>query len=98
MVTEERIWEALEAIIDPELGIDFVNLGLVYAVRIEGEDVHIDFTLTTPACGIGPMVAEQMEEIVESMGGVRSVFPRITFEPAWTPERMSQDAKFALGM
>jgi len=98
MVSESQVWEALEAIIDPELGIDFVNLGLVYAVRIDGEDVHIEFTLTTPACGIGPMVAEQMDEIVGAMDGVRSVFPRMTFEPAWTPEQMSQDAKFALGM
>jgi len=98
VVGEQQIWEALEAIIDPELGIDFVNLGLVYAVRIDGEDVHIDFTLTTPACGIGPMVAEQMDEIVGEMDGVRSVFPRMTFEPAWTPDKMSQDAKFALGM
>lgn len=98
MVGEAQVWEALEAIIDPELGIDFVNLGLVYGVRIEGEDVHIDFTLTTPACGIGPMVAEQMDEIVGDMEGVRSVFPRMTFDPPWTPEKMSQDAKFALGM
>ncbi len=98
MVTEEQIWDALHAVIDPELGVDFVDLGLVYDVRIEGEDVHIDFTLTTPACGIGPAVAEEMDEIVTSMEGVRSVFPRMTFEPAWTPEKMSEDAKFALGL
>ena len=98
MVTVEEIWEALHAVIDPELGVDFVDLGLVYDVRIEGEDVHIDFTLTTPACGIGPAVAEEMDEIVGSMEGVSSVFPRMTFEPAWTPEKMSEDAKFALGL
>ena len=98
MVTEEQVWEALHAVIDPELGLDFVDLGLVYDVRIEGEDVHVDFTLTTPACGIGPAVAEEMDEIVGSMEGVRSVFPKLTFEPAWTPEKMSEDAKFALGL
>ncbi len=98
MVTEEQIWDALHAVIDPELGVDFVDLGLVYDVRIDGQDVHIDFTLTTPACGIGPAVAEEMDEIVGSMDGVRSVFPRMTFEPAWTPEKMSEDAKFALGL
>jgi len=98
MVTEKQVWEALHAVIDPELGLDFVDLGLVYEVRIEGEDVHVDFTLTTPACGIGPAVAEEMDEIVGSMDGVRSVFPKMTFEPAWTPEKMSEEAKFALGL
>ena len=98
MVTEEQVWDALHAVIDPELGLDFVDLGLVYDVRIEGEDVHVEFTLTTPACGIGPAVAEEMDEIVGSMEGVRSVFPRMTFEPAWSPEKMSEDARFALGL
>ncbi len=98
MVTEEEIWEALQAVIDPELGLSFVELGLVYEINIEEPDVHVIFTLTTPACGIGPAVAEEMDEIVGSMDGVRSVFPRMTFEPAWTSEKMSEDAKFALGM
>ena len=98
MVTEEEVWEALHAVIDPELGLDFVDLGLVYAVRIDGADVHVEFTLTTPACGIGPAVADEMDEIVGSMEGVRSVFPRMTFDPPWTTERMSEDAKFALGL
>ena len=98
MVTEEQIWEALHAVIDPELGVDFVDLGLVYAVRIEGSDVHIDFTLTTPACGIGPAVADEMDDIVGSMDGVANVFPRMTFDPPWTSDMMSEDAKFALGM
>lgn len=98
MVSEQQVWEALEGVIDPELGLNFVDLGLVYGVRIEGEDVHIEFTLTTPACGIGPAVAEEMDEIVGSMEGVRNVFPKMTFEPPWTPEKMSEDAKFALGI
>jgi metal-sulfur cluster biosynthetic enzyme len=98
MVSEEQVWEALHAVIDPELSLNFVDLGLVYEVRIDGADVHVVFTLTTPACGIGPAVAEEIDEIVGSMDGVRSVFPRMVFEPAWSPERMSEDAKFALGL
>ncbi|MFP5361851.1 MAG: metal-sulfur cluster assembly factor [Thermoleophilia bacterium] len=98
MVSVEQIWEALHAVIDPELGLDFVDLGLVYDVVVEGADVHVVFTLTTPACGIGPAVAEEIDEIVGAMDGVRSVFPRMTFEPPWTPARMSEDAKFALGL
>lgn len=98
MVNEEQVWEALHGVIDPELGLDFVDLGLVYGVRIEGADVHVEFTLTTPACGIGPAVAEEMDEIVGSMEGVGNVFPKMTFDPPWTPEKMSEDAKFALGL
>jgi metal-sulfur cluster biosynthetic enzyme len=99
-VTEEEVYAALEEVIDPELGLDFVSLGLVYDVEIEGEDegdVYITFTLTTPACPIGPQVSEQMKEFVGDLDGVRNVFPKMIFDPPWSPEMMSEDAKFALG-
>src|ERR1700759_5646661 len=64
VVTEEDVYEALEEVIAPELGLDFVSLGLVYDVAIEQEDVYVTFTLTTPACPIGPQVSEQMREFV----------------------------------
>jgi metal-sulfur cluster biosynthetic enzyme len=95
--SEEDVYEALEEVIDPELGLDFVSLGLVYDVEIEREDVFITFTLTTPACPIGPQVSEQMREFVGDLPGVSSVHPKMVFDPAWTPEMMSEDAKFALG-
>ena len=105
MVTEDDVYEALEEVIDPELGLDFVSLGLVYDVNIEGgedaqdaaSDVHITFTLTTPACPIGPQVTEQMREFVGELEGVAGVHPRMVFDPPWSPEMMSEDAKFALG-
>jgi metal-sulfur cluster biosynthetic enzyme len=93
----EDVMEALENVIDPELGLDFVSLGLVYDVEIEGGDVHITFTLTTPGCPIGPQVTEQMKEFVGEVEGVEKVFPKMVFSPPWSPERMSEDAKFALG-
>ena len=76
MVTEEEVYEALEEVIDPELGLDFVSLGLVYDVDISEEDVHVKFTLTTPACPIGPQVSEQMIEFVGELEGVRTSIPR----------------------
>ena len=93
----EDVMEALENVIDPELGLDFVSLGLVYDVEIEGSEVHITFTLTSPGCPIGPQVTEQMKEFVSEVDGVDKVFPKMVFSPPWSPERMSEDAKFALG-
>jgi metal-sulfur cluster biosynthetic enzyme len=96
-LTEEDVYEALEEVIDPELGLDFVSLGLVYDVEIEGPEVFITFTLTTPACPIGPQVSEQMREFVGDLPGVEKVHPKMIFDPPWSPEMMSEDAKFALG-
>src|SRR3954465_5060293 len=97
MVDEEDVIDALSNVIDPELGLDFVELGLVYGVEIDGGTVNVTFTLTTPACPIGPQVSEQMIEFVSEVEGVTEVVPHMTFQPAWTPELMSEDAKFALG-
>jgi metal-sulfur cluster biosynthetic enzyme len=97
MVSEDDVTEALSNVIDPELGLDFVELGLVYDVAIEGGTVNITFTLTTPACPIGPQVSEQMKEFVGELDGVEEVVPSMVFTPPWTPDNMSEDAKFALG-
>ena len=97
MVTEEAVTDALTNVIDPELGLDFVELGLVYDVEVDGATVNITFTLTTPACPIGPQVSEQMIEFVGELDGVEEVVPNMVFTPPWSPEKMSEDAKFALG-
>ena len=97
MVSEDDVTEALSNVIDPELGLDFVELGLVYDVAIDGGTVNITFTLTTPACPIGPQVSEQMKEFVGELDGVEEVVPSMVFTPPWTPDKMSEDAKFALG-
>jgi len=96
-VTVDDVQEALENVIDPELGLDFVELGLVYDIAVEGEEVFITFSLTSAGCPIGPQVSEQMEEFVGELEGVSAVYPKLVFTPQWTPERMSEDAKFALG-
>ena len=96
-VSEDEVLEALEEVIDPELGLDFVSLGLVYDVEIENTEAYITFTLTTPACPIGPQVSEQMRELVGDLEGVQKVHPKMVFDPPWSPEMMSEDAKFALG-
>ena len=99
MATEEQVYEALEEVIDPELGLDFVSLGLVYDVDVQDQsgEVFVTFTLTTPACPIGPQVSEQMREFVGELDDVQKVHPKMVFDPPWSPEMMSEDAKFALG-
>lgn len=96
-VDEEAVTDALTNVIDPELGLDFVELGLIYGIEIDGSTVKVTFTLTTPACPIGPQVSEQMEEFVGELEGVERVVPNMIFTPPWSPDKMSEDAKFALG-
>ena len=97
MATVEDVTDVLRDVIDPELGLDFVELGLIYDVEVDGPAVRITYTLTSPGCPIGPQVSEQIEEFVGELDGVEEVQPVMTFSPPWTPERMSEDAKFALG-
>jgi metal-sulfur cluster biosynthetic enzyme len=97
MPTAEEVEEALSNVIDPELGLDFVELGLIYGIEIEGGNVHVTFTLTTPGCPIGPQVTEQIDEFVSELPNVESVASTMVFQPPWSPDRMSEDAKFALG-
>lgn len=97
MPTVEEVEEALTNVIDPELGLDFVELGLIYGITVSGGDVRVVYTLTTPGCPIGPMVEEQIDEFVSELDGVTSVGSEVVFTPPWTPDKMSEDAKFALG-
>jgi metal-sulfur cluster biosynthetic enzyme len=97
MPTVDEVMDALTNVIDPELGLDFVELGLIYGVEVDDGNVHVTFTLTTPGCPIGPQVNEQIEEFVGELDGVKTVEPEMVFAPPWSPEKMSEDAKFALG-
>lgn len=97
MPTVDDVEAALTNVIDPELGLDFVELGLIYEIAVDGGDVHVAFTLTSPGCPIGPQVEEQIDEFVSELDGVDAVTTSMTFTPPWTPEKMSEDAKFALG-
>jgi metal-sulfur cluster biosynthetic enzyme len=97
MPNVEDVEEALSNVIDPELGLDFVELGLIYGIDVDGGAVHVTFTLTSPGCPIGPQVTEQIDEFVSELPGVESVESTMTFTPPWTPDKMSEDAKFALG-
>ena len=94
---KERVLEALSNVHDPELGINIVDLGLVYNVSIDGDTVHITYTLTTMGCPIGPLIEAQMQQLVAGFAGVENVEAEMVLRPPWTPEMMSDEAKAALG-
>ena len=95
---EEQVMEALRQVDDPELGINIVDLGLVYEVAIQDETVHIEYTLTTMGCPIGPMIEAQIKQLIEPIEGVNQVDAEMVLTPPWTPDKMSEEAKAALGM
>jgi metal-sulfur cluster biosynthetic enzyme len=97
MPTREEIFEALRIVEDPELGMDIVELGLLYDAEVEGPKVRVTYSLTSMGCPVGPMIEEQIREVVASLEGVEAVEMELTWEPPWSPERMSDDAKFVLG-
>jgi metal-sulfur cluster biosynthetic enzyme len=96
---EESVTEALKNVFDPELGINIVDLGLVYEVKVDEQGgVDIEYTLTTMGCPIGPLIEDQMRGFLASVPGVADVRPEMVLRPAWTPEMMSDEAKAALGI
>ena len=97
MVDREEIVNALHTVEDPELGMDIVELGLFYDVEIDGPNVKVIHTLTSMGCPVGPMIQEDIERVVSQIPGVEGVESELTFDPPWTPDRMSDDAKFILG-
>ena len=97
MVTKNDVEEALHGVEDPELGMDIVELGLYYDAEIEGENVKVIHSLTSMGCPAGQMIHESIHDAVAALPGVEKVEVELTFDPPWTPDRMSEDAKFILG-
>jgi len=101
-VDDDQVWSMLRTCYDPEIPLDIVELGLVYGLEIEpsdeGTDVAITMTLTAPGCGMGQVLADDVQSKVESLPGVRAARVELTFEPPWSPERMSEEGRLELGM
>jgi metal-sulfur cluster biosynthetic enzyme len=95
--TKEEVVEVLRGVEDPELGMDIVELGLMYDVEVEGSRVKVVHSLTSMGCPAGPMIQESIHEAASSLPGVEEVEVDLTWDPPWTPEKMSDDAKFILG-
>ncbi|MBA3718089.1 MAG: metal-sulfur cluster assembly factor [Actinobacteria bacterium] len=97
MPTKEEVVDALRQVEDPELGMDIVDLGLMYDVELENGKVKVVHTLTSMGCPVGPMIQQQIDDVVRALPGVEDVEVELTWDPPWTPEKMSEDAKFILG-
>lgn len=97
-VPARNVLESLHAVIDPELGIDIVNLGMVYGVTVIGGDVSIAMTLTTPGCPLHASIRADVEHVLGQVPGVNTVTVELVWDPPWTPYCMSATAKRSLGV
>ena len=96
-VTREAGVDALRQVEDPEHGMDIVDLGLMYDVEVDGSKVKVIYSLTSMGCPVGPMIDEQIGEVTRAVPGVEEGETELTWDPPWSPEKMSDDAKFILG-
>jgi metal-sulfur cluster biosynthetic enzyme len=97
-ITEGQVYEALKECYDPEIPVNLVDLGLIYDVKIIDEWVGVKMTLTTPGCGMSGMISQNVKNRVLRIPGVKDADVRIVWDPAWSPTRMSDEAKKKLGM
>lgn len=99
MAEDAELIEALKQVIDPELMINIVDLGLVYEIEQEEEgQVKVDMTLTSPACPAGPQIVQQSKMALEQLDDVEKAEIRLVMTPPWSPERMTEDARDQLGI
>jgi metal-sulfur cluster biosynthetic enzyme len=96
--TKDEVKEALRQVEDPELGMDIVDLGLLYDVDVVGPRVQVTYSLTSMGCPAGPLIEQDIARVVQDLPDVEAVDMQLTFDPPWTPEKMSDDAKFILGI
>jgi metal-sulfur cluster biosynthetic enzyme len=102
-ISEEAVFEALKNVIDPELFVNIVDLGLIYEVNLsEGEEettnVQIDMTMTSPMCPAGPQLVANSKQVVGKLEGVGEIEVKVVMEPPWTPDKMTDDARDQLGI
>lgn len=98
-ITKEMILEKLKEVIDPEIGIDVVNLGLIYEVKINPDNtVYVKMTMTTPGCPLTMWLLQAVEQKILEIPGVKDAEIELTFDPPWTPDRISEEVKKRLGM
>jgi len=98
LIKEETIWKALQNVLDPEIGLSVVDMGLIYEVKVKDEGkVYVKMTLTAPGCPLHALITQNVKNEVERLDGVKEAEVELTFDPPWTPERMSEALKRRFG-
>jgi len=98
LVTKEDVIKALKKVYDPEIPVNIVDLGLIYGIEIKDNSVNIKMTMTAPGCPLGFLLVDMVKEAVkEEIPSVKEVNVKLVWDPPWTPERMSEEAKRLLG-
>lgn len=97
MVPQEAVLDELKTVEDPELGMNIVDLGLVYGVRVDGDRIEVDYSLTYYGCPAGPYIEKGILETLRKAFGTTLVIANLVWKPPWGPERMSEEARVALG-
>ena len=97
MISSEQLLDELRVVLDPELGVNIVDLGLVYRTEASSERVEVDFTLTYPGCPLGAELKGEIEQTVKDVTGIENVEATLVWEPLWGPERMTEEARLSLG-
>ena len=97
-VIERNVWKAISAVYDPEMPVSIVDLGLIYGCKIEGNTVLISMTLTAPACGMGPVLVEDVKYKVGLVPNVDSVKVELVLDPPWSREMMTEEAQLEMGL
>jgi metal-sulfur cluster biosynthetic enzyme len=96
--TVEEVYAAVGEVLDPDLGLPILDLGLIYKVEVNADKVEIDFTLTSPACPVGDMLVEDLQETVKARTGAQDVSATIVWDPPWNKDMMSEELKLTLGI
>ena len=98
LVSENEVWNALRDVVDPEIGANLVDLGLIYTVRVDdGKNVYVKMTLTVPGCPLMTVLPAQVEQRISEIEGVEKINVELTFDPPWTPDKMSKELRDAYG-
>jgi len=98
LVTMEEIVKALKECYDPEIPVNVWDLGLIYDVNVDGDKVHVKMTLTAPGCPMHTFISDEVRSKLRSISGVKEAKVEVVWDPPWSPDRMSKEAKAQLGI
>lgn len=100
MITRDQVYEKLKTVMDPELYVDIVSLGLIYGVEVRGKKVKVTMTLTTPGCPLAPVIDQMIKDALQNLAGVsrKDIELKLVWEPAWSKEMMNEETRLKLGV